>query len=75
MFVREGIAVEDDGVLVVRFEDRERLMLIEGDLQLPVRHDRSRGVSLRVQELDSDEVVYVVDGSGSTSATSSTPAG
>ena len=61
-FVREGIAVEDDGALVVRFEDRERPMLIrKRDGGFLYATTDLAALRYRVQELDSDEVVYVVD--------------
>ena len=61
-FVREGLAVEDDGALVVRFEDRERPMLIrKRDGGFLYATTDLAALRYRVQELDSDEVVYVVD--------------
>ena len=61
-FVREGLAVEDDGALVVRFEDRERPLLIrKRDGGFLYATTDLAALRYRVQELDSDEVVYVVD--------------
>lgn len=61
-FVRSGLAVEDDGALVVRFDDRERPMLIrKRDGGFLYATTDLAALRYRVQELDSDEVVYVVD--------------
>lgn len=61
-FVREGLAVEDDGALVVRFPDRERPMLIrKRDGGFLYATTDLAALRYRVQDLDSDEVVYVVD--------------
>ena len=61
-FVREGLAVEDDGALVVRFADRERPMLIrKRDGGFLYATTDLAALRYRVQDLDSDEVVYVVD--------------
>ncbi|MCP4836099.1 MAG: arginine--tRNA ligase [Phycisphaera sp.] len=61
-FVRDGLAVEDDGALVVRFADRERPMLIrKRDGGFLYATTDLAALRYRVQSLDSDEVVYVVD--------------
>ena len=61
-FVRSGLAVEDDEALVVRFEDRERPMLIrKRDGGFLYATTDLAALRYRVQDLDSDEVVYVVD--------------
>ena len=61
-FVRSELAVEDDGALVVRFDDRERPMLIrKRDGGFLYATTDLAALRYRVQELDSDEVVYVVD--------------
>ena len=61
-FVREGLAVEDDGALVVRFPDRERPMLIrKRDGGFLYATTDLAALRHRIQALDSDEVVYVVD--------------
>jgi len=61
-FLDAGLAVEDDGALVVRFEDRERPLLIrkrDGGF-LYATTDLS-ALRFRVQELDGERVIYVVD--------------
>jgi arginyl-tRNA synthetase len=61
-FVRAGLAVEDDGALVVKYEDRERPMLIrKRDGGFLYATTDLAALRHRVQALDSDEVVYVVD--------------
>ncbi len=61
-FVARGLATEDDGALVVRFEDRDRPMLIrKRDGGFLYATTDLAAIRYRVQELDSDEVVYVVD--------------
>ena len=61
-FVRANLAVEDDGALVVRFEGRERPMLIrKRDGGFLYATTDLAALRYRVQDLDSDEVVYVVD--------------
>lgn len=61
-FVRAELAVEDDGALVVRFSDRERPMLIrKRDGGFLYATTDLAALRFRVQDLDSDEVVYVVD--------------
>ncbi|MHC4908793.1 MAG: arginine--tRNA ligase [Planctomycetota bacterium] len=61
-FVREGIATEDDGALVVRFPDRERPMLIrKSDGGFLYATTDLAAIRFRVRELDSSRVIYVVD--------------
>ena len=61
-FARKDLAVEDDGALVVRFPDRERPMLIrKRDGGFLYATTDLAALRFRVHELDSDEVVYVVD--------------
>lgn len=61
-FIRSELAVEDDGALVVRFPDRERPMLIrKRDGGFLYATTDLAALRYRVQDLDSDEVVYVVD--------------
>lgn len=61
-FVRSELAIEDDGALVVRYEDRERPMLIrKRDGGFLYATTDLAALRHRVQTLDSDEVVYVVD--------------
>ncbi len=61
-FVKRGIATEDDGAIVVRYPDRERPMLIRkrdgGFLYATTDLAAARH---RVQRLDGERVVYVVD--------------
>ena len=61
-FIKAGIAVEDDGAIVVRYADRERPMLIRkrdgGFLYATTDLAAAR---YRVQQLDGERVVYVVD--------------
>lgn len=61
-FLDGDLAVEDDGALVVRFPDRERPMLIrKRDGGFLYATTDLAALRYRVQDLDSDEVVYVVD--------------
>ena len=61
-FVRSDLAVEDDGALVVRFPDRDRPMLIrKRDGGFLYATTDLAALRYRVQDLDSDEVIYVVD--------------
>ena len=61
-FVRSDLAVEDDGALVVRFQDRDRPMLIrKRDGGFLYATTDLAALRYRVQELDSDKVIYVVD--------------
>jgi len=61
-FERSGLAVRDDGALVVRFPDRERPLLIQkSDGGYLYATTDLAAVRFRVQELGADRVVYVVD--------------
>lgn len=61
-FVRAGLAKEDDGAIVVPFADRERPLLIrKRDGGFLYATTDLAGVRFRVQELDGERVVYVVD--------------
>jgi len=61
-FVREGVAEEDEGALVVRFEDRERPLLIrKSDGGYLYATTDLAAIRHRVQELGADRVIYVVD--------------
>ncbi|MHC5005355.1 MAG: arginine--tRNA ligase, partial [Planctomycetota bacterium] len=60
--VRAGVAHEDQGALVVRFDDRPRPMLVrKSDGGFLYATTDLAAVRYRVQELDSDRVIYVVD--------------
>ena len=61
-YIDGGHAVEDDGALVVRFSDRERPLLIrKRDGGFLYATTDLAALRYRIQELDSDEVIYVVD--------------
>jgi len=61
-FLEAGIAREDDGAIVVPFADRERPLLIrKRDGGFLYATTDLAGVRLRVQELDGERVIYVVD--------------
>lgn len=61
-YVNAGLAVEDDGALIVRFDDRERPLLIrKRDGGFLYATTDLAALRYRIQELDSDEVIYVVD--------------
>ncbi|MBL9141605.1 MAG: arginine--tRNA ligase, partial [Phycisphaerae bacterium] len=61
-FVKAGLGVEDDGAIVVRFADRERPLLIrKRDGGFLYSTTDLAAARYRVQQLDSDRVVYVVD--------------
>lgn len=61
-FVSRGLATEDAGAIVVRFEGRERPLLIrKQDGGFLYATTDLAAVRLRVQELDADRVIYVVD--------------
>ena len=61
-FVREGVGVEDDGAIVVRYEDRKRPMLIrKSDGGFLYATTDLAAVRYRVQELGGGRVIYVVD--------------
>ena len=61
-FVRQGVAEEDQSALVVRFEDRERPLLIrKSDGGFLYATTDLAAVRYRVQELKATRVIYVVD--------------
>jgi arginyl-tRNA synthetase len=61
-FVKSGLAKEDEGALIVPFEDRDRPMLIrKSDGGYLYATTDLAAVRFRAQELGSDLVVYVVD--------------
>ena len=61
-FMRAGVAEEDEGAIVVRFEDRERPLLIrKSDGGFLYATTDLAGVQRRVQELGADRVIYIVD--------------
>jgi arginyl-tRNA synthetase len=61
-FMRAGLAKEDQGAIVVPFPDRERPLLIrKSDGGYLYSTTDLAAVRFRVQELDSDRVIYVVD--------------
>lgn len=61
-FVRAGIAEEDHGAIIVRFEDRERPLLIrKSDGGYLYATTDLAAIRYRVQELGADRVIYVVD--------------
>lgn len=61
-FAREGIGEEDEGAIVVRFEDRERPLLIrKSDGGYLYATTDLAAVRYRVQELGADRVIYLVD--------------
>jgi arginyl-tRNA synthetase len=61
-FVKAGLGVEDDGALVVRFADRERPLLIrKSDGGFLYATTDLCALRFRVQDLDCDRVIYVVD--------------
>lgn len=61
-FMRAGVAKEDDGAIVVPFADRERPLLIrKRDGGFLYATTDLAGVRRRVQELDGERVIYVVD--------------
>lgn len=61
-FTSKGLAVEDAGAMVVRFADRERPLLIrKQDGGFLYSTTDLAAIRFRVQELDADRVVYVVD--------------
>lgn len=61
-FVKAGLGVEDAGAIVVRFADRERPLLIrKRDGGFMYSTTDLAAVRLRVQTLNADRVVYVVD--------------
>ena len=61
-FVREGVAEEDEGALVVRFEDRDRPLLIrKSDGGFLYATTDLAAVRFRVHDLGATRVIYVVD--------------
>lgn len=61
-FVRAGIGEEDGGAIVVRFQDRERPLLIrKSDGGFLYATTDLAAIRFRVQELGADRVIYVVD--------------
>ncbi|MBC22995.1 MAG: arginine--tRNA ligase [Phycisphaerae bacterium] len=61
-FVQKGLAREDDGAIVVDFEDRERPMLIrKSDGGYLYATTDLAALFYRIQELGSERVIYVVD--------------
>lgn len=61
-FIEAGLGEEDNGAIVVRFEDRERPLLIrKSDGGFLYATTDLAAVRHRVQNLHSDRVVYVVD--------------
>lgn len=61
-FEASGLAVRDEGALIVRFADRERPLLIQkSDGGYLYATTDLAAVRFRVQELGADRVVYVVD--------------
>ena len=61
-FMRAGVAEEDEGAIVVRFEDRERPLLIrKSDGGFLYATTDLAGVQRRVHELGADRLIYVVD--------------
>jgi arginyl-tRNA synthetase len=61
-FIAAGLGVEDEGAIVVRFEDRERPLLIrKSDGGFLYATTDLAAIRHRVQTLDSERLVYVVD--------------
>ncbi len=61
-FIESGTAVEDNGAIVVRFEDRERPLLIrKSDGGFLYATTDLAAIRHRVHDLKSERVVYVVD--------------
>jgi arginyl-tRNA synthetase len=61
-FIREGVAEEDEGALVVRFDDRDRPLLIrKSDGGYLYATTDLAAIRYRVRELGADRVIYVVD--------------
>jgi arginyl-tRNA synthetase len=61
-YVDAGVAEEDDGALVVRFDDRERPLLIrKSDGGFLYATTDLAAVRYRANELGADRVIYVVD--------------
>ena len=61
-FVDKGLAEEDDGAIIVRFEDRQRPMLIQkSDGGYLYATTDLAAVEYRTQELEANRLIYVVD--------------
>ena len=61
-FVEQGLAEEDAGALVVRFDDRDRPLLIrKSDGGFLYATTDLAAIRFRTQELNSDCIIYVVD--------------
>ncbi len=61
-FVKAGLGVEDEGAIVVRFPDRDRPLLIrKSDGGFLYATTDLAAIRYRVQNLDGERVVYVVD--------------
>ena len=61
-FIDKKLAVEDDGALIIRFENRRRPMLIrKSDGGFLYATTDLAAIYLRTQELGCDRVIYVVD--------------
>jgi len=61
-FQREGAAREDQGAVVVPFEDRERPLLIQkSDGGFLYATTDLAAIRYRVRELEADRIIYVVD--------------
>ena len=61
-FIDEGLAEEDSGAIIVRFEDRERPMLIrKSDGGYLYATTDLAAIEYRTQELGADHLIYVVD--------------
>ncbi len=61
-FVEKGIAIEDDGAIVVRFKDQERGMIIrKSDGGFLYATTDLAAIKFRTQELKADRLVYAVD--------------
>jgi arginyl-tRNA synthetase len=61
-YVQAGLGVEDAGAIVVRFADRERPLLIrKSDGGFLYATTDLAAVRYRVQDLDGERVIYVVD--------------
>jgi arginyl-tRNA synthetase len=62
LFTERGLAVEDGGAIVVRFEDRERPMLIrKSDGGYLYATTDLAAIEYRTQELKANLLIYVVD--------------
>ena len=62
LFLDKGLAEEDDGAIVVRFDNRKRPMLIrKSDGGFLYATTDLSAIEFRTQELGADRVIYVVD--------------